>query len=36
MYVSEAYFKYKTINIFLHKDAIPQEIKANFNAGTFN
>lgn len=36
LYVSEAYFKHKTINIFLHKDAIPQEIKANFSAGTFN
>jgi bleomycin hydrolase len=36
LYVSEAYFKYKTINIFLHKDAIPQEIKGNFSAGSFN
>jgi bleomycin hydrolase len=26
-YASEAYFKYKTINIYLHKDAIPSEIK---------
>lgn len=36
LYVSEAYFKYKTINIYLHKDAIPQEVKTNFSAGTFN
>lgn len=36
LYVSEAYFKHKTINIFLHKDAIPQEIKGNFSSGTFN
>lgn len=36
LYVSEAYFKYKTINIYLHKDAIPQEVKANFSAGIFN
>jgi bleomycin hydrolase len=35
LYVSEAYFKHKTINIYLHKDAIPQEVKANFSAGTF-
>lgn len=27
MYISEAYFKYKTISIMLHKDAIPQTIK---------
>ena len=36
LYVSEAYFKHKTINIYLHKDAIPQEVKANFSVGTFN
>ena len=36
LYVSEAYFKYKTINIYLHKDAIPQEVKSNFSAGTFD
>ncbi|MEY4573312.1 MAG: hypothetical protein RLZ10_2596 [Bacteroidota bacterium] len=35
LYVSEAYFKYKTINIFLHKDAIPLEVKNNFPEGTF-
>jgi bleomycin hydrolase len=35
LYVSEAYFKHKTINIYLHKDAIPQEVKTNFSAGTF-
>ncbi len=27
LYVSENYFKYKTINIYLHKDGIPQSIK---------
>ncbi len=27
MYISEAYFKYKTISIMVHKDAIPQAIK---------
>ncbi len=27
LYASENYFKYKTINIFLHKDAIPIELK---------
>ena len=26
-YASEAFFKYKTINIFLHKDAIPKDLK---------
>jgi bleomycin hydrolase len=36
LYVSEAYFKHKTINIYLHKDAIPLEVKANFSVGTFN
>jgi bleomycin hydrolase len=36
LYVSEAYFKHKTINIYMHKDAIPQEVKANFSTGTFN
>jgi bleomycin hydrolase len=29
LYVSEAYFKLKTINVYLHKDAIMKEIKAN-------
>jgi bleomycin hydrolase len=36
LYVSEAYFKHKTINIYLHKEAIPKEVKNNFSAGTFN
>ena len=27
LYVSENYFKLKTINIYLHKDAIPGDIK---------
>lgn len=27
LYISETYFKYKTVAIMLHKDAIPQEIK---------
>jgi bleomycin hydrolase len=27
LFVSQAYFKYKTINIYLHKDALPGEIK---------
>jgi bleomycin hydrolase len=26
-YASEAYFKYKTINIYLHKDALSKEMK---------
>ena len=29
LYVSEAYFRYKTINIFIHKEAIDKEIKSN-------
>lgn len=29
LYVSENYFKYKTINIYLHKDAIPKSIRKN-------
>ena len=28
LYVSEAYFRYKTINIFIHKDAINKDIKS--------
>ena len=28
LYVSEAYFRYKTINIFIHKEAIDKEIKS--------
>jgi bleomycin hydrolase len=35
LYVSEAYFKFKTINIFIHKEAIPEEVKNNFPKGTF-
>lgn len=27
LYVSQSYFKYKTINIYLHKDGIPAEIR---------
>jgi bleomycin hydrolase len=27
MFISEAYMKYKTINIQIHKDAIPKDIK---------
>ena len=27
LYVSEAYFKFKTINIFIHKDGIPFDLK---------
>jgi len=30
-YASEAYFKYKTINIYLHKDALSKEMKKNLN-----
>ncbi len=30
LYVSENYFKYKTINIYLHKDGIPQNLKNRF------
>jgi bleomycin hydrolase len=28
-YASEAYFKLKTMNYFLHKDALPKEIRSN-------
>lgn len=31
LYVSENYFKYKTINILLHKDGIPKSIKKELN-----
>ncbi len=31
LYVSEAYFKYKTINIYLHKDGVYPELKAKLN-----
>jgi bleomycin hydrolase len=27
LYVSEAYFKFKTINIYIHKDGIPSDLK---------
>ncbi|MFM7758108.1 MAG: C1 family peptidase, partial [Crocinitomicaceae bacterium] len=29
LYVSENYFKFKTINVYLHKDALSAEIKTN-------
>ena len=31
LYVSENYFKYKTINFYLHKDGIPKEIRKKLN-----
>ncbi|MBM3186533.1 MAG: aminopeptidase [Bacteroidetes bacterium] len=31
LYVSEHYFRYKTINVFLHKDAINNELKSKLN-----
>ena len=31
LYVSENYFRYKTINIFLHKDAISNDLKKKLN-----
>ena len=31
LYVSEAYFKYKTINIYLHKDGISSAVKSKIN-----
>lgn len=31
MYISEAYFKYKTITIMLHKEAIPKDIREKLN-----
>jgi bleomycin hydrolase len=31
LYVSEQYFRYKTINIYLHKDGIPAELKQKIN-----
>jgi bleomycin hydrolase len=31
LYVSESYFKLKTINIYLHKDAVPAELKKKLN-----
>lgn len=31
LYVSENYFKYKTINFYLHKDGIPKDIRKKLN-----
>ena len=31
LYVSEAYFKYKTINIYVHKDGMSKELKKKLN-----
>ena len=31
LYVSENYFKLKTINIYLHKDALPEDLKKKLN-----
>ncbi|MFY7669410.1 MAG: C1 family peptidase [Crocinitomicaceae bacterium] len=31
LYVSEHYFRYKTINVFLHKDAISNDLKSKLN-----
>lgn len=31
LYVSESYFKLKTINIYLHKDALPEDLKKKLN-----
>ncbi len=31
LYVSEAYFKLKTINVYLHKDGLPKEISKKLN-----
>lgn len=31
LYVSEAYFKYKTINVYLHKDGIMESVKSKLN-----
>jgi bleomycin hydrolase len=31
LYVSENYFKYKTINIYIHKDGIKKEVRAKLN-----
>jgi bleomycin hydrolase len=31
LYVSENYFRYKTINVFLHKDALSGELKSKLN-----
>jgi bleomycin hydrolase len=32
LYVSEDYFRLKTINIFLHKDALSKELKSKLNS----
>jgi bleomycin hydrolase len=29
LYVSEAYFRFKTINIYIHKDAMNKELRSN-------
>jgi bleomycin hydrolase len=31
LYVSENYFKYKTINIYLHKDGIKKDVRSKLN-----
>jgi bleomycin hydrolase len=31
LYVSENYFKLKTINIYLHKEALPEGLKKKLN-----
>lgn len=31
IFISEAYFKYKSINFFVHKDGIPKELKKKLN-----
>ena len=31
LYVSEQYFRYKTINIYLHKEGVPSELKQKIN-----
>jgi bleomycin hydrolase len=31
LYVSEAYFKYKTINVYLHKDGVSNSVKSKIN-----
>lgn len=31
LYVSESYFNYKTINIYLHKDGIPKDVRKKLN-----
>jgi bleomycin hydrolase len=31
LYVSENYFRFKTINVYLHKDAISTDLKSKLN-----